>query len=115
MHRLPWRIWTGTGWEKHASAAPDLADPESGDPGRDLERGSASGLEVITVENGEEEPEWVDKQEECAICLEVFVKGDRVRELPCGHIFHMDEVDEWLIHRKKLVCAFGARFLRMSG
>jgi E3 ubiquitin-protein ligase RNF13/E3 ubiquitin-protein ligase RNF167 len=26
-----------------------------------------------------------------------------VRELPCQHIFHLDEVDEWLIQRKKLV------------
>ena len=40
---------------------------------------------------------------ECAICLEMFVKGDRVRELPCYHLFHMDEIDEWLITKKKLV------------
>lgn len=40
---------------------------------------------------------------ECAICLEMFVKGDRVRVLPCYHLFHIDEIDEWLIHKKKLV------------
>ena len=40
---------------------------------------------------------------ECAICLEMFVKGDRVRELPCYHLFHIDEIDEWLINKKKLV------------
>ncbi|TCD70763.1 hypothetical protein EIP91_001792 [Steccherinum ochraceum] len=105
VHRLPWRVWTGTGWEKHASSAPppEAAEHGDADPDRDLERGEASGLEPrLERAEEEEEPEWVDKQEECAICLEVFVKGDRVRELPCGHIFHMDEVDEWLIQRKKL-------------
>ncbi|THH26817.1 hypothetical protein EUX98_g7369 [Antrodiella citrinella] len=105
VHRLPWRVYTGTGWEKHASIAPpDTAEPEDVDLNRDLERGETSAVDVqaIVADEDEEEPEWVDKQDECAICLEVFVKGDRVRELPCGHIFHMDEVDEWLIQRKKL-------------
>ena len=40
---------------------------------------------------------------ECAICLSEFVKGERIRILPCHHIFHLDEVDSWLIQRKKLV------------
>ena len=40
---------------------------------------------------------------ECAICLEMFAKGDRVRVLPCKHFFHMNEVDEWLITKKKVV------------
>lgn len=46
---------------------------------------------------------WFEAQLECAICLSEFAKGDRVRVLPCQHIFHLSEVDEWLIHRKKLV------------
>ncbi|KAG6829507.1 hypothetical protein H0H92_004309 [Tricholoma furcatifolium] len=45
---------------------------------------------------------WFESQAECAICLCEFEKGDRIRVLPCHHIFHMDEVDEWLIQRKKL-------------
>ena len=51
----------------------------------------------------EEDPAWFNTQVECAICLDEFVKGDRVRVLPCKHIFHLDEVDEWLIQLKKLV------------
>lgn len=40
--------------------------------------------------------------DECAICLSDFVDGDRVRILPCGHIFHRQEVDDWLVRVKKL-------------
>jgi RING-like zinc finger len=46
---------------------------------------------------------WFAEQSECAICLSDFEKGDQLRILPCGHIFHQDEVDAWLIQRKKLV------------
>lgn len=40
--------------------------------------------------------------DECAICLSDFVDGDRVRILPCGHIFHRQEIDDWLVRVKKL-------------
>lgn len=46
---------------------------------------------------------WFASQTECAICLGDFEKGDKLRILPCGHLFHLDEVDVWLIRRKKLV------------
>ncbi|KAF8330325.1 uncharacterized protein EI90DRAFT_1178055 [Cantharellus anzutake] len=45
---------------------------------------------------------WFSAQSECAICLSDFERGDMVRILPCGHIFHRDEVDSWLTQRKKL-------------
>ncbi|KAF8964430.1 hypothetical protein BDZ97DRAFT_1816540 [Flammula alnicola] len=118
VRKLPWRVWTGTGWEKHeggedASSIPDVATPE-----RDIEEGltskdasppnepsippseeaASTSLPVITPEN---QP-WFESQLECAICLSDFGKGDKVRVLPCHHIFHLHEVDEWLIHRKKL-------------
>lgn len=48
-------------------------------------------------------PAWFASQTQCAICLGDFERGDRVRVLPCRHVFHLDEVDEWLITRKKLV------------
>jgi RING-like zinc finger len=46
---------------------------------------------------------WFETQLRCAICLEDFAKGDNVRVLPCEHIFHVEEIDDWLINRKKLV------------
>jgi len=105
VHRLPWRIWTGNGWEKHDAIG---VDGPSRDLQRDVELGEASTGEASeqgphqSTTSGDEEPAWVEQQVECAICLEMFAKGDRVRVLPCQHMFHMDEVDEWLIHKKKL-------------
>ncbi|QDZ24340.1 hypothetical protein A3770_13p68580 [Chloropicon primus] len=34
---------------------------------------------------------------ECAICMDAFVEGEKLRELPvCGHVFHCGCVEEWL-------------------
>ncbi|CDO77147.1 hypothetical protein BN946_scf184657.g22 [Trametes cinnabarina] len=92
VHSLPWRVWTGTGWEKH--------DPPCTSASEDVERGldtpNASTSHDIAL------PPWVEQQLECAICLEMFGKGDRVRVLPCYHLFHIDEIDQWLINKKKL-------------
>ncbi|KAI0312864.1 hypothetical protein OF83DRAFT_1176223 [Amylostereum chailletii] len=95
VHNLPWRVWTGTAWEKHDGPVPTSDS--------DVERGEGTHVNVAHVNNDEDEdPTWFSSQVECTICLESFAKGDRVRVLPCKHIFHLDEVDEWLIQRKKL-------------
>jgi hypothetical protein len=35
----------------------------------------------------------------CAICLDSYAMDASVRRLTCGHIFHQDCVDEWLLER----------------
>lgn len=40
--------------------------------------------------------------DECAICLSEFEDGEMVRVLPCGHVFHLPEIDSWLLRVKKL-------------
>jgi hypothetical protein len=37
----------------------------------------------------------------CAICTDEFVKNQLVRVLPCGHLFHQNCVDEWLVKRSR--------------
>merc|ERR1712137_1157222 len=32
----------------------------------------------------------------CAICIEEYVKGDRVKTLPCNHFFHTKCINQWL-------------------
>ncbi|ORX37580.1 hypothetical protein BD324DRAFT_622508 [Kockovaella imperatae] len=41
-------------------------------------------------------------KDECAICMDSFQRGEIVRILPCGHVFHKDECDEWLMKWRKL-------------
>lgn len=39
-------------------------------------------------------------QNQCTICIEDFVDGSsRVREMPCGHIFHPECIDPYLTER----------------
>ena len=40
--------------------------------------------------------------ESCAICVDDFMGGDRLRLLPCGHYFHLNCIDEWLINHSDL-------------
>ncbi|QDZ24835.1 RING-type domain-containing protein [Chloropicon primus] len=42
---------------------------------------------------------------DCSVCMEAFEEGDRIRELPCGHMFHLECVDEWLkLHPSCPIC-----------
>ena len=33
---------------------------------------------------------------DCRVCLVDFTSGDRLKTLPCCHIYHVDCIDEWL-------------------
>jgi len=35
-------------------------------------------------------------QTSCVICMSEFVNRQRIRELPCQHIFHLKCIDKWL-------------------
>lgn len=38
--------------------------------------------------------------EECAICYDVFQRGQEVRTLQCAHFYHAACVDQWLLQRQ---------------
>lgn len=106
VRSLPWRVYTETGWEKHDGIVPGQ-NSEGLSENRDVESATLpANMEASSTSreaNRALQQPWFETQVECAICLSEFVVGDRVRVLPCQHIFHLDEVDEWLIQRKKLV------------
>jgi hypothetical protein len=114
VKNLPWRVWNGTRWEK-ADGTPHISAPlKIGNAANPI---SANNLTADASIGGDEELDrveqgssrihlpWYTTQVECAICLEEFAVGDKVRVLPCEHVFHMNEIDDWLINRKKLVSA----------
>lgn len=130
VRALPVRVWTGAGWvrekdwiashpnEPSPSRESDTIEPASGqvvepaaqpteNSATDPEQGAAHPEEDAEVEpDSEGVPQWFASQGECAICLSSFARGDRVRVLPCSHVFHVDEVDGWLLNRRKVVSLF---------
>ncbi|KAJ2305048.1 hypothetical protein IWW55_002135, partial [Coemansia sp. RSA 2706] len=42
-------------------------------------------------------------EENCAVCLDDFAVGDKVRQLPCQHYFHVSCIDPWL-RKNSAVC-----------
>lgn len=67
-------------------------------------RARQHGLSTSTLENIAGEEVWSEElrqrfnveQTECIICICDFEDGDRVRCLPCNHVFHSNCIDEWL-------------------
>lgn len=42
-----------------------------------------------------------DAYETCAICIEDYAEGDKLRILPCSHAYHCKCIDTWLLHNKR--------------
>jgi hypothetical protein len=40
-----------------------------------------------------------ESSQECSICTEEFLEDVRLRSQPCGHSFHPDCIDPWLLER----------------
>jgi hypothetical protein len=45
-----------------------------------------------------------DSEHQCLVCQCEYNQGDKMRRLPCSHVFHQDCVDQWL--QRKDVCPY---------
>ncbi len=65
-------------------------------------RGGGGGGEGAGETEDAEETEGAEEAEPCSICLQQYEPGEKVRHLPCQHVFHRDCVDEWLLGESRL-------------
>lgn len=56
----------------------------------------SSSTSQVTAHNQTEDVESSDSEDPvCAVCLERFLDGEQVRELPCSHLYHKKCIDPW--------------------
>ncbi|KAH7728803.1 RING finger domain containing protein [Aphelenchoides avenae] len=60
-----------------------------------LSRSNLKKIPIKKYKKGEE-------PETCAICLEDFVEGEKLRVLPCRHAYHCKCIDPWLTKNRKV-------------
>lgn len=91
---------SGSGWTSHGSPRPTAR--RLGSSADRLHRLLASSPAPSTSRSKPNlRPKQYYNTQECAICLEMFQKGDEVRICPCGHVFHREELDQWLMGWKR--------------
>jgi len=74
--------------------------PQGGYLEEDNEQLEVPGPLTQSIKNGvllERHETSKRESESCSICTEAFQKGEKVRMLPCSHIYHRHCIDPWLL------------------
>jgi Ring finger domain len=85
--------------------APEVPENDSGIPGAAAESAETTlPSTVIPVKSADSpEPTYLaDGEDTCVVCLDDLDVGNRVRRLPCNHVFHAECIRTWL--RRKNAC-----------
>lgn len=54
---------------------------------------------VFDPESSSNKKDANDCDIKCLVCQEEYCKGEHLRKLPCGHCFHKECVDQWLLSK----------------
>eukprot|EP00826_Nyctotherus_ovalis_P021791 TRINITY_DN170_c0_g2_i1.p1 TRINITY_DN170_c0_g2~~TRINITY_DN170_c0_g2_i1.p1 ORF type:complete len:185 (-),score=35.38 TRINITY_DN170_c0_g2_i1:154-708(-) len=69
---------------------------------------SAAAIKFVTdnLPKAKFDPDVHTSEKECSICIEEYVKGEEIAELPCDkrHYFHASCVMNWIKEAKKVSC-----------
>ncbi|VEU37936.1 unnamed protein product [Pseudo-nitzschia multistriata] len=59
------------------------------------------GLPIVVFdpENCSNKKDANDCDIKCLVCQEEYCKAERLRKLPCGHCFHVECIDQWLLSK----------------
>lgn len=127
---LPEAIWIPEQWEKEdESPSPEERHPQERTTTDPQTQGTSSATEEETAvapadrtsspvqDTSKPKPKPHKRKyyskDECSICLGSFERGDVIRILPCGHLFHKTEVDDWLVKWKKVVSRYWKRVVHI--
>ncbi|KAI8799859.1 hypothetical protein BJ742DRAFT_108725 [Cladochytrium replicatum] len=62
-----------------------------------LDHNTARHRPLVAIPSPGEDEEEEEEEDVCAICVCEFEEGEWCRELGCGHVFHSECVDGWLL------------------
>ena len=95
---MPTEVFPGTREQLLRKSAAELATmlkERGGDPGQCLEKSEV--VDRILPRGVDDRPADDSSSTTCPVCFEDYAPGDVLRVLRCGHRFHLECVDRWVL------------------